>query len=95
MTAASRSVAAFMARKNRSGRVIRETLEFRRVRDLPRRAPDPDGEVLPGQTHAQLWTPALRLRERDDNGELVELRPSQGWACSEAAVAPPPSRRRR
>lgn len=89
MTAASRSAAAFMARKNRSGRVIRETLEFRRVRDLPRRAPDPDGEVVPGQTHAQLWTPALRLRERDDNGELVELRPSQGWACSEAAQAPP------
>jgi len=89
MTAASRSVAAFMARKNRGNRVIRETLEFRRVRDLPRREPNPYGEVVPGETHAHFWTKVLRLRERDDSGEPVELRPSQGWACSEAALAPP------
>lgn len=89
MTAASRAVAAFMARKNRGGRVIRETLEFRRVRDLPRREPNADAEVLPGVSHAEFWTPVLRMREFDDNGKPVELRPSQGWACSEAAEAPP------
>ena len=82
---AAAAVRAFMARKNRSGRVIRETMEFRRVLGLPRREPDANAEVVEGVTHAQLWTPVLRTREYDDAGERNELRPSQAWAFSEAA----------
>lgn len=73
------TAADFLKNRRRGGRVVSNTLEFRRIYTLPRRAPDPNSEAVPGVSHADFWTSVLRL----PNGER-RLNPAQGWALSEA-----------